>query len=1235
MGERSGAPAGKGLLRRRNLTKTAMALVVSLIATILLPAIPAHAATGEILIYAGGGGQVGSARGTSLLTPRGVVADTNGNLYFSEAGFHRIRKVDAQGAIKTIAGSGEVEGFESTGAATSLSLATPTALALDSPNNRLYVADTEHHAVRVLDVSEGGTSREMTTVLGTDGEEAKGDPTVQIQNKVTRSALTLGFPEGLAVKRVTGSVTETTLFVSDHIPNSTGQKAMVWKLDLSQENPVLKEACPKKCDFLGAPAGLSVDSDGNLLIADRGKHVIFKVTFDADGVPKTTATVAGIENDNNTCHSSDDRVATNSTLNAPYDVVAASSTITYIADTANHAIRKVEGGLITTTAGTTGTDTLGCVLRGSGFSPYDVLGTEAALASPKGVAIDPVTKNVLFSDSGNNRVRQVDSSGAIATAIGLSCCFFKGDGGLALDALLNEPEGVSVSKGGDICLADRLDHRVRCIDEQGVITSEIGTGIPGGLPFEVPAGLALLNGPTKPLFDDARGIMYIANNGGSYIAKVEDGLYSIVARFRGGDETPQDLTVDSSGALYAIVHTQSNGMKNIFRMDPANGYVPVSIVKGACVPGSPEQLIWEALGLKGTSGGTVRCPGGLVSDKDDNLYISDGARHVVWRAEPRSTCQSPTVLGYCLKVFAGRLDTVGNDDDSSSPKATSVRLNNPASLTIDDDSRNIYLNDAGNGRIRKLDLVTGAISTVAGGGNAEIIYGESSLLARIHAYLEWRNTSQGGELILSGLKGKFRAARIDLSTPTPTVTPLAGGGNIEQAVGRMSVESILQRPGDVTEGPTGTVYIAEALSNRILAIDPGSGEIYAVKGASDLSFPRGIAVDELGQFLFVSEEGRGNITKVNLVTGATTTVASGLIAPSGIALRDGAVYFAETSAHVVRKLLPTGDIVTVAGRYAESDGSWDCNNCGFADSGLAVDSSLFQPRDVALDEAGNIYIADTGHAAVQKVDKNTGEIRTIHTHPTKARAKPYGVAIGTGEDPLFVAYGTPTDEVWHTSSDEWLSGTRVAGNCSNYSSYCPLGDGGQAQDAALRNPANVSVGLVSGALYIADEENNRIRKIEAPVGSFATIATIAGAGATGDGGKAVEANLGAPEGIAVFGANTYVADTLHHRIRRIEAVGSSTTVTTVAGTGIAGYSGEGTATRAQLNNPEGLAVDSYGNLYVADSFNHRIRKITPSGTITTVAGDGKYIITLDGDVDPGSPQDGEVATNTSLRFPRG
>ncbi|MBI2501798.1 MAG: tandem-95 repeat protein [Candidatus Latescibacteria bacterium] len=195
-----------------------------------------------------------------------------------------------------------------------------------------------------------------------------------------------------------------------------------------------------------------------------------------------------------------------------------------------------------------------------------------------------------------------------------------------------------------------------------------------------------------------------------------------------------------------------------------------------------------------------------------------------------------------------------------------------------------------------------------------------------------------------------------------------------------------------------------------------------------------------------------------------------------------------------------------------------------------------------------------------------------------------------------------------------IAGTGTAGSS---------GDGGAPTSALLNFPGGVA-GDTLGALYIADTGNHKLSRVNATRDSITTIAGTGTAGATGDSGAAASAKLNSPGGVLVTSAGViYVADTGNHKIRRITAARDS--ITTIAGTGTAGAAGDGgAATSAQLSSPAGLCMDASGNLYVADTGNHKIRRISPVGLITTVAGTGS----------PGFSGDGDLPTNAQLSFPK-
>ena len=228
----------------------------------------------------------------------------------------------------------------------------------------------------------------------------------------------------------------------------------------------------------------------------------------------------------------------------------------------------------------------------------------------------------------------------------------------------------------------------------------------------------------------------------------------------------------------------------------------------------------------------------------------------------------------------------------------------------------------------------------------------------------------------------------------------------------------------------------------------------------------------------------------------------------------------------------TGDISTIAGTDYDSGYS--------GDGGAATSAELFYPYGVVLDSSRNVYIADRNNHRIRMINAITGNISTI-------------------------------------------AGTDTHG----YS-----GDGGAATSAELLAPEDMGFDSY-GNLYIADKGNHRIRKVDAITGIISTIAGTGSAGSSGDGGPATDASFNQPTGVAFdSNDNIYIADYDNKRIRMVNA--STGDISTIAGTGSSGYSGDGgAATLAQLAYPYKVALDSYGNVYIADKNNNRIRKLTP------------------------------------------
>jgi sugar lactone lactonase YvrE len=315
-------------------------------------------------------------------------------------------------------------------------------------------------------------------------------------------------------------------------------------------------------------------------------------------------------------------------------------------------------------------------------------------------------------------------------------------------------------------------------------------------------------------------------------------------------------------------------------------------------------------------------------------------------------------------------------------------------------------------------------------------------------------------------------------------------------------------------------------------------------------------------------------------------------------------------------------IVTAAGTGQPGDG---------AGGGLAIETRLNMPFDVALDASGNLYLSDTFNHRVRRVDRATGRIVTVAGNGTggfggdggpaiQARLnEPYGLVVGPGGD-LFIA-DRLNRRVRRVDGRTGAIGT-VAGDGSKVSS----GDGGPGAAAGLVEPNGVALSRDGRVLFIADVAGHRVRRLDLAAGRIATFAGTGRGRHDGDGGPAARASIWGARAVEVGpDGSVYILEREGNTLRVVRP--DTGLITTLAGTGAKGYSGDGgPAGSATFNGPKELAVDPAGNVWIVDTENHAIRVIdAASNRIRTAAGTGR----------PGGDGDGGPPTRARLDRPHG
>ena len=383
-------------------------------------------------------------------------------------------------------------------------------------------------------------------------------------------------------------------------------------------------------------------------------------------------------------------------------------------------------------------------------------------------------------------------------------------------------------------------------------------------------------------------------------------------------------------------------------------------------------------------------------------------------------------------------------------------------------------------------------------------------------------------------------------TPRGVVTTFAGTAGQSGFTGGRGAVARFHEPYGLAVGPSGNVYVADLLNHAIRRIAPdgavttfaggnGKGSTNGTGTAAKFSEPRDVAVDT-----------------------------------------NGTIYVADYFNHLIRKITSAGVVTTLAGRAGKA-GSKD---------GVGRAARFRAPTGIALDATGTVYVADTGNRAIRKIGAN-GKVTTL-TISGPPLAEPRGLAVD--------ATGTIFVGDFRSHTVRTITPTGTVSTLTGQIGTPGIADG-TGSAALFQYPSGVSLDT-SGTVYVTDAENDTVRVV-APGGVVTTLAGKAGRTSSVD-GVGADARFEDPFATAVdLSGNVYVADSAAHVIRKISP---AAVVTTFAGSPGRFGSADGVGAAARLYSPFGVATDSAGFVYVADSRNSTVRKISPDGAVTTLAG---------------------------------
>lgn len=626
---------------------------------------PTIAKSKKLNVLAGSYGGSGNVDGPGMVARFNSVAmikvDSSGNLIIADRFNHTIRKMDKSGNTTTIAGASGVSGTAD-GTGTAARFNNPVGLAIDSGGN-IFIADFNNYTIRKM--TPAGV---VTTFAGTAGSAATTDG--------TGAAARFSGPYGLAID------SSDNLFVTD-INSSVIRKitpaGVVTTLAGTANIDSYADGTGAAAKFY-SPAGIAIDSGGNLYVTDRINQLVRKIT--SAGVVTTLAGTA-------LASGSADGNGSAARFLAPHGIVVNGAGNILVADTNNHTLRSITpAGDVTTIAGIAGT-------KGDGDGPM----ATTALSGPGDIAIDSVT-GVMYVTHGGYVIRKI-AAGVVTTLAGRNFISGSSDGVGQIGKFFN-PVGIAISKTGTVYVADTMNSLIRVISPRGVVSTLAGSaglqgntnGTGSAARFNLPSAIAL----------DSVGNIFVADRGGHSIRKVTPtGIVTLFAGIAGSAgstdgafgvaklNTPTGLAIDSHDNLFTV----DRHSHTIRKITPAGD---VTTLAGTAASTGSADGTGAAARFNFPVGGIPVQGTGLTIDKNDNLYVADTNNFTIRKITPAGV----------VTTIAGTVGATGIADGVGA----AARFTLPVSVAADP-MGNVFVLDRTTRTVRKV-TPAGVVTTVVG-----------------------------------------------------------------------------------------------------------------------------------------------------------------------------------------------------------------------------------------------------------------------------------------------------------------------------------------------------------------------------------------------------------------------------------------------------------------------------------------------------------------------------------------